>query len=336
MHKNAKEILSGFIAGEACTEDELKTLGKWLENSEEQTEIDNLLCSEWENSHTMETESDFQEVIKRIGEEDSKKNKVKMMFGQISANFQKVAAILLLPLLIFSGYLILNRTQSETVWFQTFVARGQKSQLILPDGTQVWINSDSKISYPNNYGKKNRSVRLTGEAMFKVAKDAHKPFLVEAGVAKVKVLGTTFNIKSYPEENEIETSLIEGSVEFSIQPENPESSAKTLKIKPGERLVYNKTKKSLVINSFDHKEISDWTKNQLVFRNDSFENLVKKAERWYNIDIVYNDATLDKQRLTVEMHPNEPLAHLLEIIELTMNVECVHENDTVTIITRKK
>jgi transmembrane sensor len=336
MHKSAKEILSGFIAGDACSEDELKALGKWLEDSAKQPEIDALLHNEWEESRPMETQSDFQEVLCRIGENDSKKNKVKTMFGQISANFQKVAAILLLPLLIFSGYLILNRTQSETVWFQTSVARGQKSQLILPDGTQVWINSDSKISYPDNYGKKNRMVRLTGEAMFKVAKDADKPFFVDAGVAKVKVLGTTFNLKSYPEENEIETSLIEGSVEFSIQPENPESSAKTLKIKPGERLVYNKTKNSLVINSFDHKEIPDWTNNHLVFRNDSFENLVKKAERWYDIDIVYYDSTLDKQRLTVEMHPNEPLARLLEIIELTMNVECVHENDTVTIKTRKK
>ncbi|TNF43351.1 MAG: DUF4974 domain-containing protein, partial [Bacteroidetes bacterium] len=320
----------------SCTEDELRALGKWLENSVEQTEIDELFQSDWENSLAIETRLDFQEVLSRIGETDTKKNKVKTMFGQIKTNFQKVAAILLLPLLILSGYLIFNQTQSETVWFQTCVARGQKSQIILPDGTQVWINSDSEISYPDNYGKKNRSVRLTGEAMFKVAKDAEKPFLVDAGEVRIKVLGTTFNIKSYPGESSVETSLIEGSVELTVQPDGQEMPVRNFKINPGERLVYNKTKNSVAFGSFDRSEISDWTKNQLVFRNDSFENLVRKAERWYNIDIVYNDKNLDKQRLTVEMHPNEPLARLLEIIELTMNVECVCENDTVTIKSKKK
>jgi len=336
MHKSAKEILSGFVAGEACSEDELKVLGEWLENPSEQTEIDNLLRHEWENSHPMETESDFREVLKGAGEAGSTKNKVKTMLAIINTNFRKVAAVLLIPLLVFSGYLVYLQTKGETVWFQTSVSRGQKSQLTLPDGTQVWINSGSKISYPDNYGKKSRTVRLTGEALFKVAKNARKPFFVEAGAAKVKVLGTTFNLKSYPGENSIETALIEGSVEITVQPDKPGSSARTLKIKPGERLIYSQTENRLLVNKFEQGEVADWTNNKLVFRNDCFENLVNKAERWYDIDFVYYDKDLNKQRLTVEMHPNEPVTRLLEIIELTMDVECVYENNTVTIKTKKK
>lgn len=325
MQSKGKKILFDFIADERISEKDQKQLHVWLSESDE---VEELFREEWEKGDTMETEIRFSDVQKKISQSNEP---VTTLFKKIILNYQKVAAIFLLPFIAVSLYFSVQQLDVETTWFQTSALRGQKSQVVLPDGTKVWLNSDSQISYPDNFGRKNRRVQLRGEAYFEVSSDAKNPFFVEAGEAQVRVVGTTFNLKAYPDENEIETTLFEGKVELTIHPENKNIAARTVKMQHGESLVFNKTKNELKYGRFESEEILAWTNNQLIFKNVNFENLVRKIERWFDVEIVYDEARLNKQRLTVELHQGELLFRLLDIIEFAMDVECISEKDKIYI-----
>ncbi len=325
MAKKEKEILSGFLADENTSTEDLKRLKKWLEESDEPHVV---LFDEWNKNDSKETDLSFSSVQKGIVKLNSQEPD---LLKRIVTNFQKAAAIIIFPLLVVSLYLFIQQRNTEPVYFETLAERGQKSQLVLPDGTKVWLNSDSKILYPDNFGKRNRSIKLIGEAYFEVKKDAEKPFFIEAEEAGIKVLGTSFNVRAYPEDKEIETTLFEGNIELTINPQNENIAARTLKLKPGESIKFDKTQNVLKYNNQKSDEILAWTNNQLIFRNDNFENLVGKIERWYDVDIVYDKESLDNQRLTVELYQGELLFRLLEIIELAMNVECESKENKIYI-----
>jgi len=334
MLKSERELLSRFIANEKCNEQELRRLKTWFESQESQLEIDRLFLVEWEKNDEKTTSVQFDEIQKTT--KITSKNKVAGAIKTIIQHYQKIAAILLLPIIGISIYVFINQFNSDPIYFQTIAQRGQKSQLTLPDGTKVWLNSDSQIRYSDNFGKKNRSVELTGEAYFEVTKNAHKPFLVKAGEEEVKVLGTRFNIKAYSDETENETTLFEGKIELSIHPLEKNIQPRIITMKPGESLIYNKTENKLRYNNFQNDEVEGWKNNQLIFRNDNFEHLVKKIERWYNVEIIYDKEKLNEERLTVELYQGELLNKLLDIIELAMNVECVSEKDKIYIKAKEK
>ena len=327
MKIKGKEILSKFLAEEKISNDEMSRLKDWLSNDQE---IEQVLLEEWEKGDEKETSVQFTGIKNSIKERESFSREDSFL-RKILINYQKIAALILLPVIAVSVYLGLHQFGSETEWFQTTAERGHKSKLELPDGTRVWLNSDSRLEYPQNFGKKTRTVFLTGEAYFEVNKNSKKPFLVETRQSRVKVLGTSFNISAYPNEPDIETTLFEGKVELTVIPDNNKTLPRTLEMRPGESIIFNTIKNQLKYNNFENDEVRGWTNNQLIFRNDSFEKLVRKIERWYNVEVIYDEASLNNQRLTVELYQGELLNRLLGIIELTMNVECISENDKIYI-----
>ena len=218
----------------------------------------------------MDTQVLFSGIKQGIAEreKDVKKNRV---FMRAVIKYQKIAAVILLPFIAFSVYITLNQINQDQAYFETIAESGQKSTLVLPDGTKVWLNSDSRLRYPDTFGKRNRTVQLTGEAYFEVAKDKRRPFLVEAGEVNIRVLGTTFNIKAYPDENEIETILLEGSIELTARLD-AKSALKPVIMEPGQSLRFNKVENKLQHIPFDKEEVLGWTNNRLIFRNDSFDS----------------------------------------------------------------
>ena len=201
------------------------------------------------------------------------------------------------------------------------VARpGSRSKLVLPDGTQVWLNAESRITYHNNFNTDQREVDLEGEAFFDVTHDAGRPFIVHTSGIDIKVLGTAFNVKSYASDETIETTLLRGSIE--VVKKNDPAAPKVI-LRPHEKLVFNKeelmdkdviadkTLSSAPIplqagisvtmlpkNKPDSiiKETS-WLYNKLNFDGDSFEELAIKMERWYDVKIVINNERLKHTRL---------------------------------------
>jgi transmembrane sensor len=165
---------------------------------------------------------------------------------------------------------------------------GQRTKIELPDGTEVWLNYGSKLSYNNNYSLSNREVILSGEAYFNVKKNASLAFRVITENLQVKVLGTQFNVKAYPGETTERVSLNEGSLEVADLTMEKISQL----IKPGEMASYNKQKQQFNITSFNVAKLSAWKEGYIYFEKEPLEKVFAELQRKYDIDIVVADRTV--------------------------------------------
>lgn len=337
MAKIIIEIANRFIAGETCSNEELTELKNWLSNKSYQHEVNNWLSSNWTNSNEIESNSLIENVIQQINRyEKQNKTYLEFSFSGFLKVYQKIAAFLLIPILglgIWAGISLFSET--EVRYTETFAPRGQKSQIVLADGTKVWLNSDTKIRYPGNFDKKQREIYLDGEAFFEVTKNEKQPFIVKTSGIDIKVLGTNFNVKAYSEEDQIETSLFEGKI-LIVNEGNVKSEKIETEVNPGQSYLYSKNSNSLSINKFPQDEINGWKKNQLIFKDDTFSNLVRKVERWYNVKIIYDEKLFNDRHLTVELYEGERLELLMDIISLALSVDYIYNKGTIVLTPKSK
>ena len=233
---------------------------------------------------------------------------------------------------------------------------GSKSNLVLPDGTKVWLNAGSKLTYDKTYGNVIREVQLSGEGYFDVVKNAAKPFIIHTAAIDIKVLGTLFNVKCYPGEKTTETSLIRGSVEVTLKDRHEKIMMKPNEklvvnndsnegavtainaVKPqGQRLQPDKAEKPIISLSHitflpaDSTVIETaWVKNKLVFSSETFEEVALKMERWYNTTIDFADERLKAERLTGNFE-KENIVDALNALQLTTHFFYTAKTDKITI-----
>jgi ferric-dicitrate binding protein FerR (iron transport regulator) len=212
---------------------------------------------------------------------------------------------------------------------------GSKSKVQLPDGTQVWLNADSKLTYKEHFEGKYREVTLTGEAYFDVAEDKSRPFIIHTNSIDVKVLGTAFNVRSYPEDQTTETSLIRGSVEVILR----NDSGKKIILKPNEKLVVRQAtgepRKAAVSQPANSEKIptitvvpihsldadsttyeTSWVKNKLAFDGETLEQAAQKIERWFGVTVNIKTESLKKEVFT-GLYEDESLAEVLAALQLS-------------------
>lgn len=331
MTEKIVDIANRFLAEKDCTSQELSALKKWLSDPETHSEVESWLSAHWSMSNEIDSNTLIETVFHQIQEyEEEHQPKSGFSIKRILKVYQKVAAFLLIPILgIGILYWVSQYDQSVGQYTETIAPRGQKSQIVLADGTKVWLNSDTKIKYPGNFSRNQRDVYLDGEAFFEVSKNPHQPFVVHTSMVNVKVIGTKFNVKAYADENQIETSLFEGKINLSMN----SSSGSTVEkeVKPGQSFVYSMTDHQLVANRFPHDEINGWKKNQLIFKDDTFSNLVRKVERWYDVKVVYDEKQFNDRRLTVELYEGERLDRLMNIISLALSVDYKYEKGEISL-----
>jgi ferric-dicitrate binding protein FerR (iron transport regulator) len=224
---------------------------------------------------------------------------------------------------------------------------GSKSKIQLPDGTQVWLNADSKLKYNQDFMGAFREVQLTGEAYFDVAKDKAHPFIIHTGSIDVKVVGTSFNVRSYPNEKTTETALIQGVVEITLH-NNPD---KKIILRPSEKLtVQNQpapvtpAKDSIIEDvpmltlgkiRFGKTDSTSsietmWVRNKLAFENETFGRIIAEMERWYNVKfVVKNEALLDKHLTGI--FENKSLAEVMEALRVSASFQYRVKEGTVTV-----
>jgi transmembrane sensor len=214
---------------------------------------------------------------------------------------------------------------------------GSRTDIVLPDGTKVWLNAGSKLTYDKTFGETVRNVKLTGEAYFDVVHNADKPFVIHTSAMDIKVLGTEFNVKSYPDENTTEASLIRGSIEITLK----DKRAEKIIMKPNEKLVVsNETQEAAPTNpkpakkapkqetpifSLGHLKYfsldstileTSWVKNRLIFEDESFEEVATKMKRWYSVDFEFGDAGVRQLRFTGNIK-NESVEEALKAMQIT-------------------
>lgn len=235
--------------------------------------------------------------------------------------FGRVASILIIPLFV-ALFLLLQRDFQHSISIAentVSVPLGAISQLELPDGTQVWLNSGSTLKYPMSFqNQKRRTVCLQGEGFFKVKKDKSAPFIVNMKGIDVKVTGTTFNARAYCDETGITVALLEGSVLLGHSDATDKNRFVSYAgLRPMQVAVMNKTTRHLdLANTPDMEKYIAWTKGRTVFDNDPIEILVEKFEKLYNIHVVIADKALLQYRFTATFN-NESLERAIEIISLS-------------------
>ena len=206
---------------------------------------------------------------------------------------------------------------------------GSKSKVQLPDGTVVWLNSGSRLTYNESADGRLREAQLSGEAYFEVAKDKKRPFIIHTGTIDVKVLGTAFNLRAYPDEKTTETALIHGSVEIKLL-DKPDQK---FILKPNEKLVVQNKKVEdattaavvpLITHSRLHKLEHDssiaetsWSNNKLAFDEERLDEIARKLERWYGVQVIITDEALKEEATYSSTFEGEGLEEVLKALQFT-------------------
>jgi len=165
-------------------------------------------------------------------------------------------------------------------------SKGETYILTLPDKSKVWLNAASSIRFPTQFSKSNRKVTLIGEGYFEISKDPLRPFLVESAEQTVEVLGTHFNVSAYEDEQTIKTTLLEGSVKIIAK------SGHKQVIKPNQEAITNG--KTIMVSAADPEMAVDWKNGYFIFKDEDFKTAMRKIERWYDVEIVYDaDVSID-------------------------------------------
>lgn len=234
---------------------------------------------------------------------------------QIIRTGLKIAAILLLPLLCtLSAYLYIDREQiyqSEKKEVLVTVNRGDRAKVILPDGTSVQLNTESSLRYPQSFGRNLRKVTLSGEAFFNVVKNPEKKFIVHTNYLDIEVLGTTFNIYAYENENEVELALLSGQVmvHTHIPP------IQTARVHPNEKIRFNKKTNKLFLEKTDTRFETAWLRNELVFRSVKIQDVLAKIERRYGVTI-HNKHVLKEDDLFTGRFESNEIADIMNILKI--------------------
>jgi ferric-dicitrate binding protein FerR (iron transport regulator) len=233
--------------------------------------------------------------------------------GQV-IKLDKVSDTVIGNIHIKDGEIVYDHNGTDTLMHEITIPRKGSYQLVLPDGSKVWLNAESSIRYPGAFSSNKRMVTVSGETFFEVAKDASRPFTVSIGDVNVEALGTAFNINGF----DSRITLTEGSVKVSGQ-------NKMLVLKPGDQV----ETKTWVVNKVDVVPVLAWTKNQFTFKNAAIEDVMKLLERWYDARVVYEDKV--SYHFNGTINRSVPVSKVLELLEETGNVHFNIEDNTIIV-----
>ncbi|WP_165836063.1 FecR family protein [Marinifilum breve] len=209
-----------------------------------------------------------------------------------------------------------NITKSQLTYNTIIIPLGGEYKLTLMDGTRIWLNSNSKLRFPSEFGSGIRKVELKGEAFFEVAKDSVHPFVVDVNKAQVRVLGTSFNVNAYSDLNEIVTTLVEGKVEVSDT-----LFGNKVKLLPNEQYRFNESTGKTIKQIVDTEIYTAWKDGRFVFENESLEDIMTRLSRWYNVEVSFINESVKKLRFSGDLTRYDNIDQILELIEITQKVK---------------
>ena len=204
------------------------------------------------------------------------------------------------------------------------VPYGKRSKVTLHDGTRVWLNSGSKLVYPAHFTGTVREVYLEGEAYFSVTHRADQPFVVQSEGQEVKVLGTEFDVSSYPEDGQTSTVLASGSIQISVN-KNALWGTITKTMIPGTRAIYSATDKGLKVNRVHVEEFTAWKEGFLVLKSTPLKDILRKLERYYRVEVALADPSLGEETFSGELDLKDDIASVMDIICATTSLNYKNE-----------
>ncbi len=309
------KIVDKFRNNEPLREGELGLLLEWLLSDEGKRRFQEEIESRWyafESNRQLDYTELLGKLHQRIGESRQKQTASKPIRRYIRYAVEAAAVLLLVFGITFftkRDVYVGGKVHQEQV--EIYNPKGLRTVITLPDSSRVTLNADSRISYAYQLAGKDRAVKLEGEAFFEVEKDSLRPFIVTAGAAKMTVLGTSFNVRSYPESKYIETTLVEGSLRVSM------GNEKSLLV-PGEQVSINKKSKDLGVQSVNTQKITGWKEGKLYFQSVGFEEMAVTLERTFNTNIKIENRLLKEKKFTGKFENGENLEQILDILKLSV------------------
>jgi ferric-dicitrate binding protein FerR (iron transport regulator) len=337
------------ISGEA-TKAELEELEGLLKQNPELATTAHDLQKLWKKSHKVvseEAEDAFARHYQRLNKimpaagvtQPERKIKEKAVLRNFAANKKlyrlwwaaAAASVFIIWIFVRSSEGISSKPIANTVSTNA----GYKASVNLPDGSKVWLNGDSKITYDGDFKGKTREIFLSGEAFFDIAKDKTRPFIIHTRTINLKVLGTAFNVRSYENDKETEAALVHGSIEITLR-NNPD---KKITLKPGEKLLVKNSSAGDSLLKYKDSEVSEedepiailakmryygndssivetsWTKNRLVFYDERLDKIALNLERWFNVSVVIKEDQLKKGKYTATIEEGDKLEEVLEALK---------------------
>ena len=271
------ELLMKYIKGETTPEEREKVV-RWLDEDPEH-------MHQYRSLRKLYDISLWSPI-----EETQQEEKQTRTFKPIWIEFLKVAAVILITFLGTNP-------------------AGQRAELLLADGTKVWLNSRSKLKFPDRFQKDARNVELDGEGYFEVTHQEEAPFTVHTSKYDVKVLGTEFNVKAYKDKEQFETSLLKGSVEVSNA-----NKSQTIRLKPDEQVVSDGGQ--LVRSTIQDKNYFRWKEGLLCLDDESIGSLIEKLELYYDVNIVVQRPSLMKYHYSGKFRIRDGVEHVLKVLQL--------------------
>ncbi len=202
------------------------------------------------------------------------------------------------------------------------IPRGGEYNLVLSDGTRIWLNSESELTFPAKFKRNQRRISLKGEAYLEVAKNEKHPFIIEVEDTQIEVLGTSFNVKAY---DNIETTLVEGKVRIRTD------SLTEAILNPGDQGVVTKESDEIMVKQVDTRLYTSWVKGLFIFRSMTLEEIMRTFGRWYNVTVTFENDELKQRRFTGNLQRNEEINPHLDVISLTTDVEFEISGDKILV-----
>ncbi len=304
-----------FIKSEG--NDDLKKLFLWFNSEKGHKEISNELEQHWKSFESGLPGNIDSAKMLRVIKDGIWRNKSTNIKNNVIRLFPYAAAVALIIgfVAIFSVRNNLTKASDDYLYASVITGNGQRSKVVLPDSSIVWLNSGTTLSYNYSLGDK-RSVKLSGQAFFQIARDEDRPLVVQCGEIMVKVLGTRFDVSAYPDDEIINVVLESGSVELDHN-----RYSLNYRLKPGEKADYDVKGRNINILDVDVHKFTSWKDGKLIFRNDPMDYVIEKLERWYNIDIEVKDKEVYSSIFTGTV-ANEAYPQIFKLIGYSCPVHC--------------
>lgn len=309
-----EEILPRYCSGEATIE-ECRMVEEWIGQSDENYRIVKQMYTIDQVMGTVQMESkvDAEKALASVCGRMTKKSKVNMF-----TLLQRVAAILFIPLLIVWGIEHFTPRTELAQMIEVKTNPGMTTTVDLPDGSKVFLNSESSLTYPSFFSKDKRNVQLKGEAFFEVRKDPEHGFIVSTpNHTQIEVLGTTFNVEAFERDSFISTTLVDGKVRFAYQ-KNRQPAAVVMK--PGQKLLYNTTSSQVKLIQTNGETETAWKDGKIVFQATPLPIALRMLEKRFNVTFVLSNDRLRGEAFNGSF-TNQRLERILQIFKISSNIK---------------
>lgn len=340
-----EDLIIKYLANNATASEE-KFLMEWINESEENLKTFSsmqLLCvSQSMPNKRAESEVDnflFNAIISK-GKKELKSKKIAIACIAASLAVLLSANIVLLlfdKMWSKENLLTYQDNVFNGYYHEVYTEKGVKAYVVLPDSSKVWLNSDSRISFPDKFTGPCREVKISsGEYYFDVVRNIDTPMIVHTSMDfKIEVVGTAFNVRTYKEDKESQTTLISGSINLIKDIQNGRQDEVT-KLYPNDSYVVRKDKTSIIIRNSQvtSKEIA-WKEGFLIFESTLMEDIITKLERWYGAKFYIKDPEVLEQRITATFQ-SESLIQIMEMIKFCSPIDYSLDHNTITLMKKKK